>query len=114
VSIVLHGRDGLMCPNASNQPIHPAHQLHNGILDAIYEVLQRHQDTQGELPESLRPLDDAYTAASAGPSVTDYMSLFCDDSRHVYHGGRWQVSTWWWKCSICGLILPATATQAQP
>lgn len=91
----------MLCPQSAGFPIASEHVACNGLLDAFYQAAER--DTDGELTP---PLDVAYAAAAYGP-VSARMNLY----RHVVEvlepGRETIVETWWWRCPVCGFVLPA-------
>lgn len=93
--------DKPLCPNSTNAPIHEAHQLHTRVVDAFYNAAEK--DDEGEMSA---PLDKAYSAAAYG-SVSDNMELFVAAASFPYRSEFVRVESWWWKCPVCGFVLPA-------
>jgi len=93
-----------MCPNGMVRPIHPAHSLRVTMIDAAYDVTKPYKDEDGELPE---PLDKVSTALSYGPTTADRMHLYWDRVGFVQGGEYATVEAWYFRCAICGLMLPA-------
>jgi hypothetical protein len=94
--------DKPLCPNIG-YPSNAAHQLHVRTLDAFYEATDK--DADGELPEAV---GKAYHAAAYG-AVSDRMDLYVAQTSFMRGGRSTIVEAWWFKCPICGFILPAAA-----
>lgn len=90
-----------LCPNATNGPVHEAHMLRNRVLDRFYNAAEK--DADGELAP---PVDKAYCAAAYGP-LSDDMELFTHLASFAHEGALVTVESWWWKCLVCGFVLPA-------
>lgn len=103
--ILSDGRnDGPLCPGSSS-PANPAHLLAVEIADRVYEAAKPWQDDDGEYPEGTG-LDEAVAAAQ--PS--DRMRLYTVDQAGMSSFGArlFQVKAYFWRCPVCGLVLPAT------
>jgi hypothetical protein len=73
------------------------------MIDAAYEATKEYEDDGGELPE---PLDKVHQALSDGPGA-DRMRLYFMRVSLYATGDVATVESWYFQCSICGLILPA-------
>ncbi len=86
-----YGGDGaLLCPNISTEPQHPAHRLQVRATDAGMDDSAKHH-----LSDSM-DLYSHFVAVHPQPGSP---------------GVATRVRTWYWRCHICGLILPATAVE---
>jgi hypothetical protein len=94
-----------LCPNVG-WPGNSAHELHNRTLDAFYNAVEK--DVEGEMPE---PVAKAYNAAAYG-QVSDRMNLYREAVVVNYGGSSLTVQAWWFKCPICGFVLPASERHA--
>lgn len=95
--------DAPLCPNAINLPANRDHQLQNLTVNALHEALLK--DAGGELtPDSAA----TYTAATA--PFADRMQLHLESVTAAHRGRSFHVETWYFRCSTCGMILPASAT----
>lgn len=117
MTLILHhskSSDGLLCPNATTDPINPFHAQRNRMLDAVSDAMPK--DGNGDHPPEH---DEVYTAL-AYTKTSDYMSLYHHVTGMVLDGWSGEsgppvtVSTWWWKCHTCGLVLPATNVARYP
>lgn len=95
--------DRLLCPNVSTMPISSAHALLVRVLDAFDNAAEK--DDDGEF--TVDAVGKAYHAAAYGPSTSDYMDLYRHGVVVDQHGNMVKVETWWWRCHVCGLVLPA-------
>lgn len=93
-----------MCPNGILRPIHQAHQLRNTMIDAHYDVTKPYQDEDGELPEALQK---ASNALHYGPTTADRMHLYFNRVSFLQGRQLVKVEAWYFRCAICGLMLPA-------
>lgn len=105
--IIRNLTDRPLCPNSTNMPIHPAHTIRNRMLDAFYNAAEKNDDN--EMPE---PVDKAYYAAAYGPSTDDRMWLFREAVSFMQGREYITVESWWFRCFICGLNLPAQRREA--
>jgi hypothetical protein len=97
-----------MCPNGMMRPIHQAHQLRTTMINAAYEASKQYENNDGELPE---PLDKMSQALGYGPTTADRMNLYFDRVSFLDRGGEFvTVEAWYFRCAICGLMLPAQRT----
>ena len=102
--IDIQQRDLPMCPNSFGLPGNPAHQLHNRILDTLHRAIPHDEDTG----EAIDPKMDEVYAAAAYETVSDRMYLYHDSVS--FHEGRARhavVESWYFRCGVCGLVLPA-------
>ncbi len=94
---------GPLCPG-SFPPAHPSHAARNDVLDAVYTASPKNEDSEIQ-PESAA---NAYHAAAYGTDGRDgdRMRLYCDTAWPL---GSPQViiRAWYFRCRVCGLILPA-------
>lgn len=100
--IVREASEGPLCPNGLGSPIHPAHELRVRVLDAFYEATEK--DDDGEMPA---PVETAYGAAAYGVT-TDRMDLFRHSSAFFSGNRQVLIESYWFRCRVCGLILPAS------
>jgi hypothetical protein len=100
------GSEGPMCPRGLSTPIAPEHELRTRMLDAYYTATPTDPDTL-EQPE---PAATAYHAAAYGDRTTDHMRLY--EHTATIGIGLTRAVAYWWRCSICGLILPATEVRS--
>jgi hypothetical protein len=91
-----------LCPNSWGHPIHPLHQLHVRLQDAVYKATPHNKDGEPTTPE----LEAVNAAVSYGP-VQDRMRLYRDSAGGVFEGQHVTVESWYFRCDVCGLILPA-------
>lgn len=103
------GGNGPLCPN-SLPPVHPSHAVHTQMIDAAYEATPKDGDGEPATPE-LAAVNDAI---SYGPRSNDRMRLYRDlvsvaDGR----GLPVAVEALFFRCGICGLILPANRVPTQ-
>lgn len=94
---------GPLCPG-SFPPAHPAHGARVVVLDAVWVASPKDEDQELQ-PDSAAK---AYSAAAYGADGKggDRMRLYCDTVQ--LSGARMQViRAWYFRCSVCGLILPA-------
>lgn len=102
--LVRDATEGPLCPNGLGDPVHEAHRLRVRALDAFYEAVEKNEDL--EMPE---PAERAYEAANS--ALTDRMDLF-QHSSHFTSGNRsFIVEAYWYRCRVCGLVLPATSAE---
>lgn len=102
--LVRNLNDGPLCPNSVGEPMHEAHRLRVRVLDAFYEAADKDEDN--EMPE---PLERAYSAAAYG-RVEDRMDLFAHSTGFLDGNRRVTIEAWWYRCRVCGLVLPANRT----
>lgn len=94
--------DKPLCPNVTSPIMNNAHELHNRTTDAFHKAAEK--DSDGEFAN--KDTEKAYYAA-AYDNVSNKMNLYF--ARVYWHEGTRQkiVETYWFRCAICGLILPA-------
>lgn len=98
------GHDGPLCPNAAGNPAHPAHTLHVRMCDAAYEATPRDADGEPVTPE----LGKVSYELSYGSGTSTRMRLYRAVVSAMDHRYRpVAVEALYFKCGICGLILPA-------
>jgi hypothetical protein len=102
----LSDSDKPLCPNIG-QPINAAHALRNRMLNAFYEAAEK--NTDGDMTE---PVDKAYYAAAYGFTTSDRMNLYRDSASFVRGREIVVVEAWYFRCGICGLILPASRRES--
>lgn len=92
-----------LCPNVIGIPTNPLHELHTKMLNQIYKNAQKDEDDEFVNPET----DKIYSDLAYTGSTTDRMNLYF--ARNGWFQGSTQiiVESFWYKCKICGLILPA-------
>lgn len=84
------------------EPIHPAHQQRNRLLDAFGEVAEK--DGDGEYVSA--EVEAAYSAAAYGPNSGSAMTLERQEAMGFVDGEMVIVDAWYFHCSTCGLLLP--------
>lgn len=96
--------NGPLCPHSSS-PQAPEHVRHVEVVNAMYDAADKDEDGEWLSPEA--------EAMYAVVSVRDHMRLYCD----IWSGpGGWMsqggpsvtVESWWWRCQVCGFVLPAS------
>jgi hypothetical protein len=99
----LSDSDKPLCPAVAQMPPSEAHMLRNRMLDAFYEKAER--NTDGEFAST--EVESAYYAAAYGPQVSERMDLFRESVSFLEHGTYAVVESFYFRCRVCGLILPA-------
>lgn len=97
--------DRPMCPNGFIEPIHPSHRMRIRMLDAFSKAAER--DADGEMTE---PVGKAYYAAAYEGPTEDRMWLYRETVGFMRGRGHIIVEAWYFRCTICGLMLPAQRT----
>lgn len=101
------GSERPLCPNGAGRPTNPAHELRVRLIDAAY----RASETNADLEFTDPAVERVYMAAAYGEDVDDRMHLYVTEITADYHGPMGTpVVAWFFRCQICGLILPATAS----
>lgn len=98
--------DRPLCPNSSNVPAHPAHLAAGYQGDRLYEAAAPWRDDDGEY------FNAGVEALMAIAYPEDRMNLYEDSAGagpNSIRVGVWSYTTRYFRCSICGLTLPATA-----
>lgn len=95
---------GPMCPNGWAYPVHEAHRLRVRMIDAAYDKTPRNEDNEPMTTE-LAQVNDAL---SYGPTTEDRMRLYRDTVQAMDFRGTVVVETLYFRCQICGLVLPAS------
>lgn len=95
--------DGPLCPRSMSFPIDPAHALAVQFADAVYGATPRGEDGELATPE----LEAVNHAVSYGPGTTDRMRLYRSVVSALDRSGPVAVEALYFRCGICGLILPA-------
>lgn len=90
--------DAPMCPSSLPPVVAELHKLHNRTLDAFYGATTKNEDGEFATDE----MDKAYYAAVA----LNHMRLYVDSATAFYHGSMITVECWWWRCQVCGFVLP--------
>lgn len=93
-----------LCPNSYN-PMHPLHQFHVQLQDAAYKSNATDENLEFETDE----LTKMYGSLS-DDRFSGRMYLYRDGVT-VYKHGVNRIESWYFRCYICGLILPAVAHQ---
>lgn len=94
--------DKPLCPNVTNGPLNSAHELRNRVLDKFYKTAEL--DADGEI--AVEAVAAAYNAAAYG-TLDEHMQLFTHAANFIHAGQVVTVESWWWKCLVCGFVLPA-------
>lgn len=94
-----------MCPRGYGPGMAPEHEIRVRMIDAAYEATPRNDDGEPTSPE----LDRVNDAVAYGPQTDDCMRLYRDVVMAM-DGTRGTVSVeaLFFRCQICGLILPAS------
>jgi hypothetical protein len=95
--------DGPLCPNSMLLPIHPSHEMHVRVANAVYEATPRDADGEPTTPE----LAQVSSAASYGSAVSARMRLYRDVVSAMDGHIPVAVEALFFRCGICGLTLPA-------
>jgi hypothetical protein len=94
--------DRPLCPHDLATPANPAHQLHNRLIDAVHEATPHDEDGQPVTPEL-----EAVAAAVTDGRVSARMRLHREAASGTAGGAPFLVEAWFFRCDVCGLILPA-------
>ncbi|MFY3742110.1 MAG: hypothetical protein HMLIMOIP_002574 [Candidatus Nitrosomirales archaeon] len=87
-----------LCPN-NEEPQHPAHRLHNQLINSVYEATPRDENDE-PITEDL----DKVNSALYGRFLRMYLYRnVAYDNRH-----RTKVEAYYFRCNVCGLIISAT------
>jgi hypothetical protein len=97
------GSDGPLCPRSALFPVDPAHALHNRHVDVVCEATPKDADGEPATPD----LEAVNHAVSYGPRITERMRLYRSVVSALDHNGTVAVEALYFRCGICGLILPA-------
>jgi hypothetical protein len=90
-----------LCPNQLH-PVHPSHQLHVQIQDDAYKSLPTNEELEFNHPDSTV----MYNAIS-NKRFDSRMRLYREGVNTLNSSRFLRVESWYFRCSICGLILPA-------
>jgi len=92
-----------LCPNLG-WPSNPFHELQVRVVDSFYEATDKDED--GELNSEV---EKAYAAAAyeGKKGTSDRMSLYVTSVAFHKYGKQIIVETYWFKCHVCGFVLPA-------
>jgi hypothetical protein len=90
-----------LCPNIG-WPGNPAHELRTRVLNAFYNAAEK--DAEGEMTGTA---EAAYSEAAYGSGTDERMHLYREGVAALYGGSYVTVEAWWFKCPICGFVLPA-------
>lgn len=93
---------GPLCPQ-DFPPIHPAHALHRRVNDAGYNAAPR---TEGDDLELTPDAEKVHSAVTDG-QFSSYMLLYRHDERYLQGRQFVVVSAHWYRCGVCGFVLPA-------
>jgi hypothetical protein len=74
----------------------------------MYEATERDED--GEFTDPA--VERAYTAIAYGESVDDRMHLYVSEVSAQYGGAPVHVEAWFFRCPVCGLVLPANRVRS--
>ena len=94
--LVSDERNGSLCPNSMFEPTNAQHQARAELLNRLYEASPRDEDG-----ETTPELDAVYMAAKG---TDDFMRLYKVDG--FDSSSRTSVVGYFWRCAVCGLILP--------
>lgn len=100
------GNDRPLCPNGAGGPTNPAHELRVRLINAAYEASER--DADGEYAD---PAVERVNTAIAYGERDDRMHLYVSEVAVDYGGRHVVVEAWFFRCPVCGLILPAGRQQ---
>lgn len=108
--------NGPLCP----QSIYPAngrHQAATDFADRLYRAMEPFKvdaegnpDPAGELPANLETIYHKVVH----PEDNSHMILHSETTEFVQGRKLVTVETYFWKCHLCGHILPATTVSRQP
>lgn len=105
--IDINPNDLPLCPNSGSYPRNPLHDFHNIISDVA-------SDSAETDPESSEFVDAAaekmYEAVAYG-RFNGRMHLYKEGVTDISRGVVTYIYVWYFKCNICGLILPATGAE---
>lgn len=99
--------NGPLCPNSWGYPLHPLHQLHVRLQDAVHNATPKDENQEPITPE----LEAVNAAVSYGP-VTEQMRLYRESIGFAYQRQNVLVESFYFRCGVCGLILPANRHSA--
>jgi hypothetical protein len=102
--IDLMSGEGPLCPNSMLLPIHPSHEMHVRVANAVYEAIPRDADGEPTTPE----LAKVNSAASYGSDVNARMRLYRNVVSAMQGSRPVAVEALFFRCGICGLTLPAS------
>jgi hypothetical protein len=91
-----------LCPN-QHSPIHPLHLLHVQLQDASYKSVPVNEET---LEYEIAELTKMHSSISEG-RFSGRMYLYKDGTTVVTQGNITRVESWYYRCYICALVLPA-------
>lgn len=90
-----------LCPNIG----FPGSKEHEALVRTLnYFYDKAEKDSDGEIADP--KLDKIYHDV-AYKDMTNRMDLYVDAAGFVHNGVNTVVEAWYFKCQICGLILPA-------
>jgi hypothetical protein len=102
------GSDRPLCPNDISFPLNQFHAERNRLLDEFYNAAEK--DAEGEFtsPE----VNEAYGTAAYGKDRRGKGMLLYRTSVTPMHQAALfgTVEAWWFRCQICGFVLPAQRT----
>ena len=96
------GNKGPLCPNQLD-PMHPMHRFHVNLQDAAYKA----SSVDTETLEFTEPGAEKVYSAISYEQYDGYMRAYRDVSTVLLRGRPEGIETYYFRCSICGLILPA-------
>lgn len=92
-----------LCPNMTN-PVHPLHQQHTNLQNAAYESNLRNEDGEFESTQA----EKMYESIAYG-RFSGRMYLYKEETTISYRRDIITISSWYFRCYICGLVIPAMA-----
>lgn len=99
------GDQGPMCPQSMPPVVHPSHHLAGTFADAAYEATPRGEDGE-PLTGDLAAVNQA---VSYGPTTENRMRLYRAAVAAQSSSGRdVGVEALYFRCQICGFVLPAS------
>ena len=106
-----HGVSGILCPNDIHQGLHPLHEMRVRMVNRFYTWAKEHGklDSDGEWID--QDWEDAYYAVDKHED--NYMQLYGEHDSVIAEKAFLHVRTWYYKCSVCGFVLP-TEARARP
>lgn len=111
MSLVQHVVDKPLCPRSFGPgSVATEHEVHVRMANAFYNAAPKNED-DGEFVSP--DVDKAYSAAVYGPTTGTDMDLYVESSGGRYGGEHVVVEAFYFKCHVCGFILPANRREVR-